>query len=116
MNGLKSIFGVLILLIGGFVLYHVYPAYWNDFKLGRMLENQAMVYTYTPKTDAEITAAVAQKAQEFSIPLTPEQVTVKRTPGDLTITAEYSIHVDMPLYPLDLNFKTASKNHNVMAR
>ncbi len=116
MKELKSIFGLLILLVGGFVLYYVIPAYWGDFKLGRLIEDQAVFYTYTPKSDAEIQAAIAQKAQEFSVPRTPEQVTVKRTPGDLMITAEYSVHVDLPLYPLDLNFKTASKNHNVMAK
>ncbi len=39
---------------------------------------------------------------------------MERGPDDLAITAEYSVHVDMPIHPLDLNFKTATKNHNVM--
>jgi len=41
---------------------------------------------------------------------------VQRGVGDLTITAQYSVHVDLPFYPLDLNFKTASKNKNIMAK
>ncbi|MGA3126391.1 MAG: hypothetical protein ABSD13_06720 [Candidatus Korobacteraceae bacterium] len=116
MKGLKSIFGLLILLVGAFVLYKILPAYWGNFKLGRLVEDQAVVYTYTPKTDGEIAADIAQKAQGFDVNFAPEQVKVQRTPGDLTITVEYSVHVDLPLYPLDLNFKAASKNHNVMAR
>ncbi len=117
MNQLKSIFGLLLLLVGGFVLYKVFPAYWDDFKLGRMLEEQAITYTYTPnKSEAEIAKAIAEKATELDVPLTPEQVTVLRGAGDLTITAEYSVHVDLPFYPLDLNFKTSSKNKNVMLR
>ncbi len=116
MKELKSIFGLLLLLVGGFVLYKVFPAYWGDFKLGRLLEDQAVSYTYTTKSESEIATAIAQKANEFDVPLTPEQVTVQRGAGDLTITAVYSVHVDMPLYPLDLNFKTASKNKNIMTK
>jgi hypothetical protein len=110
MKELKAIFGLLLLLVGGFVLYKVFPAYWDDFKLSRLLEDQAISYTYTTKSESEIATAIAQKASELDVPLTPEQVTVHRG------TAEYSVHVDLPLYPLDLNFKTTSKNKNVMTK
>lgn len=117
MKQLKSIFGLLIILVGGFVLYKVLPAYWDDFKLHRMLDDQAISYTYTTKSESDIATAIADKATtELDLPLTPEQVTVHRGAGDLTITAEYSVHVDLPLYPIDLNFKTSSKNKDVMAK
>lgn len=116
MKELKSIFGLLLLLVGGFVLYKVLPAYWGDYKLGRMLEEQAITATYSAKSESAIATEIAQKATELDVPLTPEQVTVERGAGDLTISTVYSVHVDMPFYPLDLNFKTASKNKNVMAK
>jgi hypothetical protein len=116
MKELKSIFGLLLLLVGGFVLYKVLPAYWGDFKLSRMLEEKAISYTYTNKSESAIATDIAQQANELNVPLSPEQVTVQRGAGDLTISTEYSIHVDMPFYPLDLNFKTASKNKDVMAK
>ncbi len=111
---MKSILGLLLLLVGGFVLYKVLPAYWGDYKLGRLLEDQAINATYSTKSEEAIATDIAQKANQFDVPLTPEQVTVQRGAGELTISAVYSVHVDMPLYPLDLNFKTASKNKNVM--
>lgn len=116
MKELKAIFGLLILAVGGFVLYKVMPSYWGNYKLGRLIEEQAVVYTYTPKSDAEIAADIAQKAKSFDVTLAPEEITVHRTPGDLTITAEYSVHVDMAFYPLDLSLKASSKNKNVMAK
>lgn len=116
MKELKSIFGLLLLLVGGFVLYKVLPAYWGDFKLGRLLEDQAITATYSNKSEAAIASDIAQKANAFDVPLSPEQVTVRRGAADLTITAVYSVHVDMPFYPIDLNFKTASKNKDVMAK
>jgi hypothetical protein len=114
MKEFKAIFGLLIILVGGFVMYKVLPAYWGDFKLGRMLEEQSIAYTYTGKSEQEIATAIAQKATEMDIPLSPEQVTVKRGPSELAITAEYTVHVDLPIHPLDLNFKTSTRNKDVM--
>jgi hypothetical protein len=114
MKELKSMLGVLVLLVGGFVLYRVLPVYWADFKLGRMLEEQAQFYTYNAKSDKDIQVLIAQKAQELNVPISPEQVTIERTAGELSITAAYTVHVDLPIYPLDLDFKNATHNKNVM--
>jgi hypothetical protein len=111
---MKSILGLFVLLVGGFVMYKVLPVYWGDFKLGQLLNEQAVSYTYTKSSEQEIANSIVEKARDFNVQLSPEQIKVQRGPDDLAITAEYSVHVDMPIYPLDLNFKTATKNHNVM--
>jgi hypothetical protein len=114
MKELKSILGLLVLLVGGFVMYKVVPVYWGDFKLGRLLEEQAQFYTYYVKSDKEMQAAIAQKAQAMDVPVSPEQLKIERLPGVLSITADYSVHIDLPLYPFDLNFKTTTRNKDVM--
>jgi hypothetical protein len=114
MKEFKSILGVLVLLVGGFVLYKVVPAYWGDFKLGRLLEEQAQFYTYSPKSNQDIKTVIAQKARDIDVPISPEQVTVERGAADLSITAVYSVRVNLPFYPLDLNFRTTTHNKNVM--
>lgn len=116
MKEIKSIIGLLVLLIGGVVLYKVLPAYWGNFEVDRMVAEQAVYFTNFNKGDDVVAATVSQKAQEFSVPLTPEQVTVLRTAGDLTISVAYSVHIDLPVYPFDLNFKDSSTNHNIMMK
>jgi hypothetical protein len=111
---LKSIFWVLVLIGGGFVLYKTLPAYWGNFKVNQMLSDEAVYYTNFPKNDSVIGAAVSQKAQEFSVPLEPDQVTVANSGSDLTISVAYSVHIDFPVHPFDLNFKDTVTNHNVM--
>jgi hypothetical protein len=111
---MKATFGLLLLLVGGFVMYKVLPVYWGDFKLGRLLEEQALIYTYNSKTEQEIATVIAEKARDIDVSLSPEQVKVQRGVGDLTISAEYTVHVDLPIHPLDINFTTSSKNKNVM--
>jgi hypothetical protein len=114
MRQLKSIFGVLLIVVGGFVLYKVVPVYWGNYRLSRDVDELSTTYTYSNKSEAEIAAALVEKAHNYDVDITPQQVKVVRTPGDLTITVEYTVHVDLPIYPLDLNFKDESKNHNVM--
>jgi hypothetical protein len=114
MKELKSILGLLVLLVGGFVLYKVLPVYWGDYKLDRLLEEQALFYTYNAKPDAEIAKIVAQKACDIDVPLTAEDIKVDRTAAELSIVATYSVHVDLPIHPLDLRFTTGTHNKNVM--
>jgi hypothetical protein len=114
MKEFKSIFALLVLMVGGFVLYKVVPAYWGDYKLGRLLEEQAQVNTYNTKSDQDVKNVIAQKAHEIDVPISPEQVTVVRSASELSITAVYSVQVDLPLYPLELNFTTGTRNKNVM--
>jgi hypothetical protein len=111
---LRSIFGLVVLLVGGFMLYKLLPLYWGNFQVDRMISEQAVYYTNFPKSDDAVAAAISQKAQEFSVPVSPEQVTVFRTPSDLTISVEYTVHVDIPVHPFDLNFKDSTSNHNIM--
>jgi hypothetical protein len=114
MKELKAIFALLVLLVGCFVLYKVIPALWGNFELGRLVDDQSVVYTYQNKSEADIATAIVDKASAFDVALTPDQVKVVRNAGDLSISVEYTVHVDLPFYPFDMNLKAASKNHNVM--
>jgi hypothetical protein len=111
---IKSIFGVLLLLVGGFVLYLVLPAYWSNYQVDSMITEQAIYFTSFPKPEDEMRAVIAQKAQSYNVPLAPEQIVIDRTRSDLTITVHYNVHIELPLYPFDLRFENSSSNHDVM--
>jgi uncharacterized protein DUF4845 len=111
---LTAIFWIAVLGVGGFVLYKVLPAYWNNYHVKEMIEDQAVYYTNYPRSDDEIRMLVAQKAQDYDVPLAPEQVDVQRTSGKLSISVAYRVHIDLPGYPFDLNFSDSTTNANVM--
>jgi hypothetical protein len=73
-----------------------------------------VVYTYAMKSDQEVAKGIAEKARDLNVPLSAEQIKVDRTASELSITATYSVHVELPGYPLDLNFTTKTHNRNVM--
>ncbi len=78
---------------------------------------EALHDTYSTKTDDDVRKAVLKQAKDFEISLTEEQVKVQRTgmqgTGTLSIDVDYTVHVDMPGYPLDLHFHPSSKNRGV---
>jgi len=82
------------------------------------IQEEALPSTYGTKTEDAIRDAVFKKAQDLEIPLTREQIKVQRTgsgqgSGTVSIEADYSVHVDLPGYPLDLHFAPSSRNKGV---
>jgi len=114
MKEIRSIFIVILLVVGSVVLYKTMPAYWADYKLGKMLDEQAVIYTYQPKSDAELPAILVQKAEECGVALDPTDITVERTASTLGISINYEVKIDMPVYPFMMHFKTSTKNNDVM--
>ena len=54
-----------------------------------------------------------KKARENEIPVTPEMIKVQKNGNDVNVSVDYSIHVDLPFYPLDLKFHAGTKNKGI---
>jgi hypothetical protein len=117
MGTLKLLLGVAIIATLIIVGVQVIPPYFNNYQFEDALNNEALAGTYSTKTEEELRAIVLKSAREMDIPLTAQDVKVARSggmgTGTLVIEANYTVHVDLPFYPLDLNFHAASKNKGI---
>jgi hypothetical protein len=111
---------VLILaLLAGLVYVgaQVIPPYFANYQFQDTLDTEARIGTYSAKAEDVIRDAVFKRAQELEIPVTKDQIKVQRTGavgnGTVVIETEYSVHVDLPGYPMDLAFHPQSKNKPV---
>lgn len=117
MNTIKLLVGigaiVAVILIGVQVL----PPYMNNYQFQDALNNEALAATYSNKTEDDIRDIAYKAAKENDIPIKPEQIKVIRSggigTGSLVIEANYTVHVQLPGYPLDLNFQATSKNKGI---
>ena len=75
---------------------------------------EVKINTYTSKSENDMRNSIYKKAQSLDIPVTPEQIEVKRAGNSVTISTQYTMHVDLPFYPLDLTFTPSSKNKSVI--
>jgi hypothetical protein len=68
------------------------------------MASESRLGTYGNKTEDIIRDDVVKKALEYDIVLHPDQVIVRQDGRNTSISADYTVHVDLPFYPLDLRF------------
>ena len=108
---------ILILgLLGGLVYVgaEVIPPYFANYEFQDSIDTEARLGTYSTKGEDVIRDTVFKRAQELEIPITKDQIKVQRSGsqgnGSVLIETEYTVHVDLPGYPMDLDFHPQSKN------
>jgi hypothetical protein len=113
MKALRSLLGFAIIAAGIYLAWMVIPPYFKAYQLEDTIEQEARLNSYTSKSEEDIKTAVFRKAQELELPIRSEQIKVQRMGGTVSIDVEYTVHVDLPFYPLDLRFNPSSKNRAI---
>ncbi len=111
MKTIKALLGLAILVGAVYVGWNLIPPYFSDYKLEGAIADEARINTYSNKSEQAMRETVVQKAKDLDIPLTTDNVTVTRGNQMVAIDVKYTIHLDFPIHPVDLNFHTESKNH-----
>jgi len=89
----------------------VVPAYWSYYQFQDAIESEARIQTYTQKSEADIRESMWKKAQQLDLPLTKaEEIKVERAQGGVSISTAYTVHIEIPIHPFDLNFQPQSQN------
>jgi hypothetical protein len=109
---LKLFVGLAVIAAAVYLGVQLVPPFFANYQFQDAIENEALLDSYSSKTEDDVRQAVLKKAQDLELPIRPEQVQVQRTgtSGGVAIWADYTVHVDIPYYPLDIDFHPASKN------
>jgi len=113
MKTIKALFGLFVVVAMFYLAWKVLPPYFSNYQFQDELESQARYFSYTPKSEQEIRDVIAKKAHDYDIPLTSEQVKVQRMGAEISISADYTVHIDIPVYPFDLHFTPATKSKRI---
>jgi hypothetical protein len=109
-------FGVIVALIYG--AWMVVPPFFANYEFEDELKNAAINATYSNKTEDEIQTMILERAHQYDIPLTKDHIRILRQgsgySGSMAISCDYTVHVDLPGYPLDLHFTPSTQNKSVM--
>jgi hypothetical protein len=111
---LKLILALGVIAVGVYVGYQLIPPIFANYQLQDAIQSEAVLQSYSNKTEDEIRDTIYKKAQDLEIPLREDQINVVRVgqggSGSLAISATYTVHIDLPYYPLDLQFHPTSKS------
>ena len=88
--------GLIFLALAVFIAYKMIPVKVKNAELRQVITDEAK--SAGSRRDDQIMASILHKAQEDSLPLTENDVTIKRGPNEITIDVEYTVPVDFPGY------------------
>jgi len=114
MGTFKLVLGILV--IGAFVYIGaaILPIYYANYEFSEAVKTEATMQTYTTKTEAAIQDTLYRKAADLGIPIEKDHLRAHRTGnqgnGSLNVEAPYTVRVNFPGYPLELNFDASTSN------
>ena len=110
---IKGMFGLLVIAAGFYVAWNMIPPYFHNYQLQDDLDEIARKSSYTNKSDDDVKAMVIKQAATNDIRLKEDQVTVSRAGDGIGISVKYSVHVDMMVHPMDIEFSSNSFNKRI---
>ncbi len=111
MKLLRSLVGLLIVGAMVYVGWKMVPPYLAYYQMEEAMDDTARaLYVNYAKQESEFREQLMKQARELEVPLTEEKLHIERGQSDYYVWGEYSVHVDLPFYPVDLQFHPASKS------
>ena len=113
MKSLRALLGVAVLVALVYVGLKIVPPYFHAYQFEDVVAEEARLGTYSTKSESDIREIVARRAADLDLPIQPDQIVVNRGGNSVDITVDYTVHIDLPGYPMDLKFHTNSKNRGM---
>jgi hypothetical protein len=114
MGTIKLLLGIFAIVVAIYLCVELAPPYFAEYEFQDAIKNEATLSTYSTKSEDAIRDTIYKKAQDLDIPITPDQIKVQRigpqATGTVAIETNYVVHLDMPLYPVDLHFDPSTTN------
>lgn len=115
MGTIKLVVGIFVIVATVYLGAELIPPYFSNYEFEDAIKSEATISTYSTKPEDAIRDTIYKKAQELEIPVAKDQIKVQRQglqgSGYLIIETNYTVHVDLPGYPMDLHFNPSTKNH-----
>ncbi len=117
MKNLKALFWLFVVGAAVYVGWLVAPAYIANYRLKETMDDSARTAAADNRSsEDEIRLKVFKDARDLNIPLKAEDIKVERNSGNVTISADYTVHVELPVHPIDLEFHPSSKRESFTFR
>jgi len=113
MGKLKGILFLSVIAAGFYIAWNMVPPYFNNYKLQDDLDDIARRNSYTQTSEDGVRQIVITKARQNDVTLKEDQITVTRGPEGIGISVHYTVHLDMVVRPVDLDFTANSINKRI---
>ena len=103
-GNIGCIFWALVLIIGCLIAWKVVPVKVQTAELYDYMDELAR-FSAARDTEEQLRNKIVARATELGLPVSKEQVTVKKGNDRVRMTAEYMVVLDFPGYKYEWNIK-----------
>lgn len=100
--------GLALVLIGLFIAYKIVPVKVRAAELRQEVVDQAK--SAGMRGDDKILAAILKRAEDNRLPVTAENVSIRRTHNAITVDVDYTVPVTFPGYTYNMEFHNHAEN------
>jgi hypothetical protein len=88
------IFGLILVVLALFVAYKVIPVKVKNAALRQVIVDEAK--SAGTHSDVQIKETILRQAATDKLPVTDENITIKRSPNEISVDVEYTVAIDFP--------------------
>jgi hypothetical protein len=110
---LRLILWLLVLAAVVYSAVKVVPAYVNNYQLEQFMIDEARYAVVHRRTEEDVRSLVMDKITDLGIPATREDVTIRITARSVSISASYTVEVNLFGYMLRLNFNPSADSRSI---
>jgi predicted membrane protein len=107
---LKTVMALAILFAMVFCGIKIVPIYVNNYELQDSINQEATYASVNRKTADDIRADLQKKLQDINVAVDPASIQVSSFQGNVKISLEYTVPVDLAVYQLQLHFHPHADN------
>ncbi|HSP13766.1 MAG TPA: hypothetical protein VLV78_03315 [Thermoanaerobaculia bacterium] len=100
--------GLVLVLIGLFIAYKIVPVKVRAAELRQEVVDQAK--SAGMRGDEKILAAILRKAEDNNLPVSAENVTIRRSQNSISVDVDYTVPVIFPGYTYNMEFHHHADN------
>jgi hypothetical protein len=107
-NGWRIAAGVAVLVLLALIAVLLAPPYYENWRLQRYLSALAHDPASAQRSTDLLRALVVDKAASMGLPVRTGDVQVTSGPNAVRIEVLYVVHIDLPVYTVDLHFRPSA--------
>lgn len=106
----KALLALIILGSAIFCAVRLVPPYFANYQLQDSMREEAAYASANRKQDDDIRADIEKKVKELGIPADGKDIQVSDDAGNVKISVDYTVPVDLAVYQLQLHFHPQANN------
>jgi len=114
---LKTLLGIAVLAALAFTAVKTIPIFLDNYELRDAMEQEARfnfsLTTGAGKSPDDIRSDIFKKVQELGLPIKLGEIQVSREANRVSISADYTVPVDLIVYQFSLHFHPQADNTSI---